>query len=152
MVIIPRYTLTRSGSTSWSLMYGSNRSVWKLFVFDRTVCKKKPLKKQLHKIWTQTFNEHDSLTSWHEVTLASWHSLKINKSIVISTHLCNIGTVRLDFLKIETLIVINLYYFVNISYNLSIFFINLWFSVVPFSHGRKCVSSWVASIVSRIMW
>ena len=41
----------------------------KLFVLDWTMREKIPLKKQLHKNVTWTFNEHDFLTSRHEITL-----------------------------------------------------------------------------------
>ena len=45
IAITPRTTLTRNGSTSYVHIYKSNRSVKKLFIFDRT--ERKKLKEKL---------------------------------------------------------------------------------------------------------
>ena len=29
------------------------------------------------KMWMQKYNEHDSLISWHKITLEGWHAIKI---------------------------------------------------------------------------
>ena len=46
IAITPSSTLTQSRKICWVSIYGSNRSMWKLFIFYRIVCKKK---KKTHK-------------------------------------------------------------------------------------------------------
>ena len=51
----------------WSFIYKSNRSVSKLFGFNKTACKEKLIRNDT-KMLIWTYNERDSLTSWHEIT------------------------------------------------------------------------------------
>ena len=50
---------------------GRNKSFWKSFLFNRTLCqecKKKIIRKHLHKKCKSIFTECDSLTSGHKIT------------------------------------------------------------------------------------
>ena len=78
IAITPRSTLTRSSSACEGPISVSNRSVQKLFIFDRPVCKQtnkqKHLKKSLlrnnsTKYVNMKYKERDSLTSKHKITL-----------------------------------------------------------------------------------
>ena len=55
IAITPRSTLTQSGSTCWGFIYGSNSSVWKLFVLDRNTwyLQKKTNKQTLKKLYKE---------------------------------------------------------------------------------------------------
>ena len=68
IAITLRSTQTQSVAALYRPIYWQKWSVWKLIVFDGTVCKKKSFKTQLHRIiWT--YNEYDSLSSRHKITL-----------------------------------------------------------------------------------
>ena len=53
---------------------------FKNYVYSKGLCAKRILKKQLHKKMSiQTYNERNSLTSWHKVTLdgLTYHLIKL---------------------------------------------------------------------------
>ena len=47
IVVTPRPSLTRCVSTSWGTIYGPNRSILNLFIFNQTVYKKRNESKEI---------------------------------------------------------------------------------------------------------
>ena len=80
LFITPRFALTLMVVPVRGPIYGSNRSVLKLFVLDSTVYTKKTSEKTIQKC---TQNERDSLTSRHNITRGGF-TLPYDQSVNLS--------------------------------------------------------------------